>query len=155
QRDERCGWTGDILAFCHTACFNLDLRSFLAKWLQDLRDDQSKDGRFPDFAPQPYDPDARFSGVPAWGDAGTFVPWAHWVHSADRRALAEHYGAAKRWVDWIAAHNPEGLWVNARNNDYGDWLNADTLVLDGWPRQGGAVPKEVFATMFFARSAQL
>src|SRR5262249_17763272 len=41
QRDERCGWTGDILAFAPTACFNMDMAAFLTKWLADMRDDQA------------------------------------------------------------------------------------------------------------------
>ncbi len=155
QRDERLGWTGDILAFCQTACFNMDMGAFLAKWLRDLRDAQTADGRFPDFAPHPYDPARRFSGVPAWGDAGVFVPWCVYVNYGDTRMLEEHFDAARRWVDWIHAANPDLLWTNQRNNDYGDWLNADTLKLAGWPERGAEMPKEVFATAFFARSTEI
>src|SRR5262249_14390718 len=68
---------------------------------------------------------------------------------------AEHFDSACRWVDYIHKQNPELLWKNGRGNDYGDWLNADTLKLEGWPEKGAEVPKEVFATMFFARSAEL
>jgi alpha-L-rhamnosidase len=65
---------GDIQAFAQTAAFNLDLAAFFSKWTQDIRDDQADDGRFPDFAPHPGDPNAQFSGVPAWADAGVIVP---------------------------------------------------------------------------------
>ena len=41
-------------------------------------------------------------------------------------------------------HNPDLLWVNGRSNDYGDWLAHDA-----------PTPKDVLATMFFARSADL
>ncbi len=70
QRDERLGWMGDMLVFAQPACFNMDMAAFFTKWAQDIRDAQAADGRYPDFAPHPFDPDARFSGVPAWGDAG-------------------------------------------------------------------------------------
>src|SRR5207248_10462796 len=63
----------DILAFAPTACFNMDMAGFLTKWVPDTRDAQAGDGRFADFSPQPYDANKRFSGVPAWGDAGVFV----------------------------------------------------------------------------------
>jgi alpha-L-rhamnosidase len=155
QRDERLGWMGDILAFAQTACFNMDMAAFCTKFAVDMRDAQARDGRYPDFAPHPFDPDARFSGVPAWGDAGVFVPWVAYVNYGDRRLLEVHFDSMKRWIDWIAAKNPDQLWKNGRNNDYGDWLNADTLKLEGWPGTGAEVPKEVFATMFFARSAWL
>ena len=42
-----------------------------------------------------------------------------------------------------------------RGNDYNDWLNADTLIFEGWPKLGGAIPQEVFATAFFAHSTEL
>jgi len=155
QRDERLGWMGDILAFAQTACCNMDMAAFFTKWVPDVRDAQTKDGRYPDFAPHPFDPEARFSGVPAWGDAGVFVPWRAYQNYGDQRLLAQHFESAARWVDWIHANNPDLLWKNGRGNDYGDWLNADTLKLEGWPAKGAAMPKEAFATAFFARSTQI
>ena len=155
QRDERLGWTGDILAFAQTGCFNMDMAAFFTKWILDLRDAQAADGRYPDFAPHPFDPAVRFSGVPAWGDAGVFVPWCQYQNYGDTRMLKQHFESARRWVDWIHENNPDLLWKNKRHNDYGDWLNADTLKLEGWPAEGAAMPKEAFATAFFARSTQI
>jgi alpha-L-rhamnosidase len=155
QRDERMGWMGDILAFAQTACFNMDMAAFFTKWVPDIRDGQADDGRYPDFAPHPYDPNRRSSGVPAWGDAGVFVPWYVYRNYGDTRMLEQHFESAQRWVDYVHAQNPDLLWKNSRGNDYGDWLNADTLKLEGWPKAGAAMPKEVFATAFFARSTEL
>ena len=155
QRDERFGWMGDIQAFAQTAMFNMDLAAFCGKFTQDIRDDQAADGRFPDFAPHPGDPNAQFSGAPAWADAGVFVPWCAYVNYADGRLLAQQFEPACRWVDYIHRLNPDLIWVNGRNNDYNDWLNGDWVKQAGWPSQGGAVPKELFATAFFAHSAQL
>ncbi|MBE0540976.1 MAG: glycoside hydrolase family 78 protein [Verrucomicrobia bacterium] len=152
QRDERFGWMGDMQAFAQTAIFNMDLAAFFTKFAQDIRDDQANDGRFPDFAPHPGDPNKHFSGVPAWGDAGTIVPWRAYQNYADTRLLAEHFEAARRWVDYIHRNNPGLIWSKGRNNDYNDWLNGDWIKQAGWPNQGGAVPKEVFATAFFAHS---
>jgi len=155
QRDERLGWMGDILAFAQTACFNMDMAAFFTKWVPDIRDAQTDDGRYPDFAPHPFDPAQRFSNVPAWGDAGVFVPWCAYRNYGDTRMIAQHFESAKRWVDYVHAQNPDLLWKNSRGNDYGDWLNADTLKLEGWPTTGAAMPKEVFATAFFARSTEI
>jgi len=120
QRDERLGWMGDIQAFAQTAIFNMDMAAFLTKWLQDVRDDQLPDGRFPDFAPNPNSVLKReqFFGAPAWGDAGTVVPWRMYQNYADRRLLAEHFDAARRWVDFIESKKPNLLWESARGNDY-------------------------------------
>jgi len=155
QRDERMGWMGDMLVFAQPACFNMDMAAFFTKWVRDIRDDQAADGRYPDFAPQPFNPDVRFSGVPAWGDCGVVVPWRMYLNYGDTRVLQQHFDSACRWVDWIHQHNPDLLWKNNRNNDYGDWLNGDTLKLEGFPKGEAEIPKEVFATAFFQHSAEL
>lgn len=155
QRDERLGWTGDILSFAQTAMFNKDMGGFFAKWMQDVRDAQADDGRYADIAPHPYGKNKHFTGVPAWGDVGVFLPWEAYVNYDDRRLLERHLDSAKRWVDWVLATNPDLVWRKGRHNDYNDWLNGDTLIHEGWPRKGGSVPNDIFATAFFARSTRI
>lgn len=155
QRDERLGWMGDIAAFAQTGAFQRDLGSFFAKWIPDVRDAQADDGRYPDFAPHPFGKDVRFTGTPAWGDAGVIVPWVAYVNYADRRLVVEHLDSMIRWLEWIRSKNPDLVWRKERGNDYGDWLNGDTLVREGWPWKGASTPGEVLATAYFARSAGL
>jgi alpha-L-rhamnosidase len=155
QRDERMGWMGDILVFAQTAAFNFDMAAFFKKWVADVRDAQADDGRFPDFAPHPLGKNERFTGAPGWGDAGVVVPWRAYENYGDTRILAYQYDAATRWIEFIRHENPTLLWKNKRGNDYGDWLSGDTLIAEGWPRNGGEVPKEVFATAMFAHSTDL
>jgi alpha-L-rhamnosidase len=155
QRTERLGWMGDIQAFAQTAIFNMDMAAFFTKWVCDIRDSQADDGRFPDIAPHVGDPNSGFSGVPAWGDAGTVVPWRMYQNYADARLLEQHFESARRWVEYIRAHNANLLWQKNRGNDYNDWLNGDTLVLNDYPRGISAVPNEVFATAFFAHSTEI
>jgi alpha-L-rhamnosidase len=155
QRDERFGWMGDIQAFAQTAVFNLDLAAFFSKWTQDIRDDQADDGRFPDFAPHPGDPNKQFSGVPAWGDAGVVVPWRAYQNYGDIELLSANFESARRWVDYIHQLNAGLIWGRGRNNDYNDWLNGDWVKQAGWPTKGASVPKELFATAFFAHSTDL
>jgi alpha-L-rhamnosidase len=154
QRDERLGWMGDIQAFSQTAAFNMDMAAFLTKWLADVRDAQLGDGRFPDFAPQPFAAE-RFHGTPAWGDAAVFVPWKMWVNYGDRRLLEKHFDAMLAWNEYVLAGNPDMLWTRGRGNDYGDWLNGDTLLLEGYPHGTNEVPKDVMATAFWKRSTEL
>lgn len=166
QRDERLGWMGDIQSFAQTAVFNMDMAAFFTKFAQDIRDDQSDDGRFPDFAPHPGNPNLpgrnsepawteSFAGAPAWADAGVIVPWRAYQNYADIRLLAEHFEAARRWVDYVHKNNPDLVWSRFRNNDYNDWLNGDCIKQAGWPDRGGSVPNTVFATAFFAYSTEL
>ncbi len=155
QRDERMGWMGDAQIFSQTMCFNMNMARFFAKWAQDIRDAQADDGRYPDFAPHPFDPNARFSGAPAWADAGTIVPWRVYVNYGDARILEQHFESAKRWVEYVRTQSPEGVWTGNRGNNYTDWLNGDTLNLEGWPHSGGGIPSEILATAFYAHSTDL
>ena len=161
QRDERLGWMGDIQVFSGTSIFNADMGAFFTKWMRDVRDAQTPDGRFADFSPQPFQQRlvemkrGDFMGVPGWGDAGVVVPWRLWQQYGDIRQLRDNYAAAKHWVEFIRSNNPDLLWQNKRGNDYGDWLNADTMNDSTIPRKGGEVPKPVFATMMFAYATDL
>jgi alpha-L-rhamnosidase len=161
QRDERMGWMGDIQIFVGTGIFNMDMGAFYTKWMRDVRDAQTPDGRFPDFAPQPFQKTLAamkhgdFMGVAGWADAGVVVPWRLWQLYGDKRQLAENYEPAKRWVEFVRQNNPDLLWKNKRGNDYGDWLNADTMKHPSIPAKGGEVPKHVFATLMFAYATDL
>lgn len=152
QRDERLGWMGDIMVYGETSTRMMDMAAFFKKWIRDVRDAQAEDGRYPDFAPHPYGKDSRFTGVPGWGDAGVEVPMVQYRAYGDRRMLKEQLTSAKRWVDWIVSKNPNLTWRNARHNDYGDWLNGDTLRVEGFPERGSECPKEVFATLVLIRT---
>ncbi len=153
QRDERLGWMGDIQAFCPTGMYNMDLAGFMTKWLADVRDAQGLEGRYPDFAP--LLPTTPPGNAPAWADAGVIIPWHQWTHYADRRLLEEHFESMCRFIDHLAESNPDRLWRESVGANYSDWLNADTLILEGFPKTGGAPPKELFATAFWAHSTRL
>lgn len=154
QRDERLGWMGDIQAFSQTAVFNMDMAGFFTKVVQDIRDAQADDGRFPDYAPHPYNPNQGYAGAPAWADAGIVLPWRVYQNYADTRLLEEHFEAARRWIDFILKYNPNLLWLKHRDEDFGDWLNGDTVVQEGYPRGISEVPKDVLANAFFAHSTE-
>ena len=144
-RSERLAWTGDIRPCVQAALFNFDAAALLAKYTRDLRDDQTADGRFTDICPHaPLCDTTICVGSPGWADAGVSLPWTLYVNTGDRRMLAEHFQAARRWVDAIRATNPDLLWKNNRGMDWGDWMSA-----------GNATPNEIGATAFFAHSADL
>ena len=155
QRDERLGWMGDAQIFGQTAAFNLDMAAFFSKWARDIRDAQGPEGAYPDFAPQPVMKTGKFMSVPGWGDAGVTVPWVVAQNYDDRRLIEAQYESAKRWIEYIRAKNPGLIWEKARGNDYGDWLNGDTLKLEGFPTTGAEVPKEIFATVNFEASTRI
>lgn len=144
-RSERLAWTGDIRPCVPSLLFNFDAAGLLAKYAQDLRDDQTSEGRFTDICPHAHLSGTTICvGSPGWADAGVSLPWQVYVNTGDRRLLARHFEAAQRWVDFVHANNPDLLWRNQRGMDWGDWLSA-----------GAATPKELGATAFFAHSTDL
>ncbi len=141
QRDERLGWMADAQIFWRTASYNMDMDAFANKWMADVRDAQSPDGAFSDVSPRVID---IADGAPVWGDAGIIVPWTTWQQYGDLRIVSENWHAMKKWLDYIHAVNPDFLWENRRNNDFGDWVPANSTT-----------PKDLIATAFWAYDAKL
>lgn len=102
QRNERMGWTGDAQVFAATAAYNMDIQSFMNKWLQDVVDGQlmyNRDGAIPDTAPLGGD-NRRMGGCAGWGDAGVIVPWEMYLAYGDVEVLERFYPMMKKWVDY-------------------------------------------------------
>ena len=136
QRDERLGWMADVQVFLPTAAINMDMRAFMAKWIDDVLDAQSKNGAFSDVSPRgPH----GFDGAPAWGDAGVIVPVTLYRLYGDRRLLERCYPAMSRWTALIARRNPHGLRVRGCGWNFGDWLSA-----------GETTSKPLVATAYWA-----
>ena len=99
QRNERMGWTGDAQVFAPTAAFNMDVQSFMNKWLLDVRDGQlmyNRQGAVPDTAP--LGGDNRPAGCAGWADASVIVPWEMYLAYGDTRVLEENYECMARWI---------------------------------------------------------
>ncbi|MER5180973.1 family 78 glycoside hydrolase catalytic domain [Streptomyces sp. NPDC002896] len=157
QRDERLGWTGDIMAFAPTACATFDSRTFLDSWLTDLRIEQRPDGAVPmvipdvplgDLPPS----DLPFAGTAAgWGDAATVVPAALFDAYGRRSLLGRHYAAMRAWVEFTVDHlDDDGTWSG--NAQLGDWLDPAAPPED--PARA-TTDSAYVATAFVAHSARL
>ena len=121
QRDERLGWMGDAQIFLPTACWNADVAAFFTKWLDDVIDARSPSGAFADVAPVVRE-ELFGEAAPAWGDAGVILPWELYRRYGDVRLLEHCFSSMSGWVAYIDEANPDRLWRQRRNNDYGDWL---------------------------------
>jgi alpha-L-rhamnosidase len=141
QRDERMGWMADAQVFLPTATFNADVAPFMTKWTTDILDAQRDDGAHSDVAPVMK---GLNFGTPAWGDAGSIVPWVIYETYGDSRILSRTIESQTRWVEWCRAHSTDLIRDKDRGNDYGDWLSikADT-------------PKDLIGTAYFARSTDI
>ena len=116
QRDERLGWMGDAQTFAPTACWNMMMANFFAKWMHDITDSQGEDGHVTDVAPV-----ARTAGpaAPGWGDAVVVVPWTVYRFYGDKRIIEENYDGMKRWVEYMRRNAPDDLY---EREGYGDWI---------------------------------
>jgi alpha-L-rhamnosidase len=154
QRDEREGYLADAQIFSQTAIYNLDMAGFYTKWIRDIRDSQLPDGRFPDFAPHD-DKWRHFFNAPGWADAGVIIPWRMYQNYNDTEILSKQYESIKKFVDFNHRHNPDLVWRNVRGHNFGDWLNGNTIRSKDYPRTGGKVPDDVFATGYFFYSTDI
>ena len=131
----------DFFRLDRTAAGNRDVAAFFSKWMYDVVDGQSAEGGFPDVAPRIVD---LADGAPAWGDAGVIVPWTIYQVYGDTHILETNYDAMAHWIEYLHSVNPDNLWHNRRNNDFGDWLSIDA-----------DTDKELLATAYFAYDASL
>ncbi len=116
QRDERQGWTADTQVFAEAGCYLGFSKSFLEKFLQDMRDSQRSDGSYPGTAPTGEYGGADWTGV-GWADAGIIVPYILYVHYDDLEAVEESWTSMQKYMQLLQRRGkvgPEGKW--------GDWL---------------------------------
>jgi len=152
QRDERCGWMGDAYIFAQASIFNRDMAAFYNKWIIDIMDAQSERGTFPDIAPNPFAYEKHFTNAPGWADAAIQVPYILYLNYGDKEIIEDHFEAYERYIENIRKSNPGLIWKSGLGNNYGDWLNGNTLKAEGFPRTGAQIPSEVFSTIMFYNS---
>ncbi|MGD0347539.1 MAG: family 78 glycoside hydrolase catalytic domain [Terracidiphilus sp.] len=123
QRDERLGWMGDAQVFWRTASYNMDLAAFSRKFAADMRGTQAGQPFYGIFSPGTVTP---FAGAAAaWSDAGVIVPWTSWLQTGDTTIIEQNWDAMTKYLDAIAAANPDFLWENEYGSPFGDWLSPE------------------------------
>ena len=121
QRDERYGWTGDAQVFSRTGMYNVNTETFYNKYLHDLRDCQSDDGRYPDQCPAVYES----YGNAGWSDAGIIVPWNLYLMYGNKSVLYKQYDAMEKYMSWLSTQTGDGYNFQGARTTYGDWLAFD------------------------------
>ena len=123
QRDERLGWMGDAQVFWRTASYNMDLAAFSRKFAADMRGTQDGQPFYGIFSPGTVTP---FAGAAAaWSDAGVIVPWTSWLQTGDTSIIEQNWDAMTKYLDAIAAANPDFLWEHEYGQPFGDWLSPE------------------------------
>ncbi|HUB00868.1 MAG TPA: family 78 glycoside hydrolase catalytic domain [Terracidiphilus sp.] len=123
QRDERLGWMGDAEVFWRTASYNMDLAAFSRKFARDMRGTQNGTAFYGIYSPGTARQNAGWGA--GWSDAGIVVPWTSWLQTGDTRIIDQNWAAMNKYLDAIAAANPDFLWKNDGGNEFGDWLSPE------------------------------
>ncbi len=121
---ERNAWTGDAMIYCRTAAYFMDVRQFFKKWLVDQTIEQYASGKvgitFPSTSSihnpeelarvREKNPDMALAGPTGngnmgedsvgWGDSAVWIPYQMYLMYGDEDFLKEHYGTAKKWVEF-------------------------------------------------------
>jgi len=157
-RDERMPWMGD----CYTdeaqsLSYLYDYAAFGANQARAIDDALNSEGIGPvnlgNVCPEGAD------AVAGWCDASVAAPWVQWLNFADRRALRRGYEGARRFMDTVAAANPDGVPRKRYRSQFGDWLSSRMTIPPGakaWEPVGGkGAPQPLCAAAFWAYSAGL
>jgi alpha-L-rhamnosidase len=123
QRDERLGWMGDAEVFWRAASYNMGLAAFSRKFAADMRGTQVGTPYYGIYSPGTAQPNAGWAA--AWSDAGVIVPWTSWLQTGDTTIIEQNWDAMTKYLDAIAAANPDFLWKNESGTAFGDWLSPE------------------------------
>ena len=168
---EKVGWTGDILAFVQTGCFNYHLENFLSVWLKNMRAEQFDNGSVPIAVPN-YPLQERFqremngdSASSAWSDACVMVPWAMYQHYGNIEVLKDNEAMMTRWMTFVekrCKERPEGFEdlpeEQKKHNDYlwnkgyhfGDWFVPSVVQQPNGVTMATALTRDVIGSSFYA-----
>ncbi|MDO4650510.1 MAG: family 78 glycoside hydrolase catalytic domain [Eubacteriales bacterium] len=140
---ERHGWSGDAQLFFNTAAYLVDYASFARKYEKDLTDWQTKDGKFPQIAPEGgTDPYMRvMNGSSGWADAGVLIPYRFWKIYGDTGILRENYEAMKRYAGFVQKRLGKNALISIKHHVSGE--NAKYIVNTGQAYGEWAEPTEV------------
>ena len=125
QRNERLGWTADTQVFAKAGAYLGYSKSFLEKFLQDMRDTQKANGAYYSIAPGDFTATAGW-GATGWADAGIIVPYTLYQMFGDEQILRDHWSSMTAYMNYLKN-------IGGPANLYGDWLayeSNDTEIQD-------------------------
>jgi len=100
---ERFAYGGDLAVTSEALLMNYDMATFYAKTVRDFADSAREDGMLTDTAPFVG---IQYCGV-AWAMAHPLLQRQLYQYCGDRRLIEEQFDASKRWLELVAARNPE------------------------------------------------
>lgn len=119
---EKNGWTGDAQLAAQTGLMNFKSASFYTKWLDDLADAQRADGGLPVIVPTGGWGNGQGASIPItppWDAAYPVITWDLYQYCGDTRILKRHYPRLRRYLDFFAQYEKNGVTPGL---GLGDWL---------------------------------
>ncbi len=114
QRNERLGWMADTQVFARAGAYLGFSKSFLEKYMQDVRDTQNDHGAYPGIAPGDFVDGAGWGGT-GWADAGIIVPYILYEMFGDVQVIRDNWDSMVKYMTYLQRTNgPHNIW--------GDWL---------------------------------
>lgn len=146
---ERAGWSGDAQIFFNTASYLLDYASFSRKYLEDMKDEQFKNGAFRQINPTIGEDwyMKTLNGSVGWSCAGILIPYRHYLKYGDKRILENNFEAMEKYASFMMKRT--GKWggliarpiflsrknrkylVN-KGQSYGEWLEPNEIFKQKW-----------------------
>lgn len=104
---EKLGYGGDIVATSEALMANFDMHDFYSKTIGDYVDEEQPDGALPETAPYVGISDEGLTptaGPIGWGTVVPQLLYQLYQYYGDKQLVADHYQAARDWVEFLAAH---------------------------------------------------
>lgn len=119
---EKLGWLEEVHLMGPAIAYNYHVEALLAKVMEDIRDAQLPNGMVPTTAPEyvVFSDEWRcFRDSVSWGATYVLTAWNLFRLYGNTRAMAEHYGGMKAYIDYVTASS-DGLIVT---QGLGDWYD--------------------------------
>ena len=123
QRDERLGWMARCAGVLADGQLQHGPGGLLAEVCRGYARNASRDAVLRHLRAR--DRPAKSGFGAGWSDAGVIIPWTSWLQTGDTSIIEENWAAMEKYLDAIAAANPDGLRKNDAGIPFGDWLSPE------------------------------
>lgn len=122
---EKRPYTGDGNQVMKSLLYNMDAVPFFYKWLEDMADAQTPDGKIPNTVPN-----FGGGGGYAWGNAVCTLTKELYKYTGDKKVVEKGYQILVRWLDYYKENRDEDCIIRSNGAEWllGDWLATDTVI---------------------------
>ena len=116
---EKLGWLEQVHLNGPGLYYNYDMRTFIPKVMQDIKDSQLPNGLVPSITPEYVEFDGAFRDSPEWGSSSVIIPWMYFLYYGDSSLIHEYYDVMKRYVDYLSTMSTDHI----VSHGLGDWYD--------------------------------